>query len=491
MKFFKNQELILLVLLLTTTFLMWFFITRTQFEGEGFVYFTPELATLKFFPTLAYDFFARVIFQILPNLFGGKVYLYMWFQLAWMILTDIAFYLMVRIVTKNRFIALLATFFFSLSYVGKYDMYSIGGYQYFVQRAVILLPQLVSFIFLSLYLSRGTYFLSCYFLSLLMYTLSIVMGFFGSWFLPFFVFYPFFYFVFNLKIVKKHFWRIIWTPIPFLVINLLIIGNNNAIPEQSIQSFIVNNLVHIAEGISQQIAALTPGLGEILKRYHQGTLQFEAILSLTIILYVVAFAVIYKVNTNLRALAAASLVSLAAILLFNIYLNEANVLRTFGSSRYFYFPFAMVALFWSLFFYSVAAKGRFYFVLLLIFCSIWLFYNFYRINENRKADAWIQKANKDTISYVQKLSVMLKDGSVVQLPANIGGYGERFITRFYEKPGTKFSMEINEPLSLEKLAEQNVDVEKVYILHFDPKTQTVVDQTESIRKQILELKKKL
>lgn len=484
MNLVKKQEIILLALVLTISFTVWRFIIGTQFQGEGFYYFTKDVT--GFANTLAPDFFARAVFHILPRLFGGHVFLYMWFQLIWILFTEIVFYLTVRVVTKNKYIAILATLFFSLSFVSKYDMFATGGYQYFVQRGVILLPQLLSFLFFSLYLSRGTYFLSHYYLSLLLYIFSIIMGFFGTWFLPVFLGFPLFYLIFNWQTLKKHARRIIWTPIPFLLSNLLIIKQSSFVPGESIQSFVYNNIQHVITGILQQLAVVTPGLVDALKYFNKNT--FEWILILTAVLYCLAFTTVYILNRNLRALIVTTILSLAAMLVFNMYLNEANVLHTFGSSRYFYYPFTMVAVFWSIFFYSVASKGRLFYRIMLILCPVWVLYNIYQISQARQYDEPIQTANRETIDYVTRME--FGEGSFVQLPASIGGWGHEFVSRFYSKQKTKFYMEISDPIDLNKLVEQNVDANKVYVLHYAAISQSVVDQTESVRKQILELKMK-
>lgn len=485
-KFHRNEIIPVLILLLLSA-IIWRHIPSLQFQAEGFIYFTPSISAFYTSLPLPFDLFAKIVFNILPPLFNGQVFLYMWFLFIWMILTDAAFYLMVRVVTGSTFVAILAAFIFILNYAGKYDMFSIGGYQYFVQRGAILLPQLFSFLSLSLYFYRG-FIPKYYFLSLLIYNFSIIMGFFGTWLLPPFLLFPFFYLLFNLKKAKKFFWKIIWTPFPFLISNLLIIRQSGFIPEDSIFSFVLNNFLYTLKGILQQLAVVTPPLGELLKLFRKDSVQFEAILGLTIVLYCIAFIVIYKMDKILRVLAATALVSLIVILLLNVYLNASNVLNTFGSSRYFYFPFTMVALFWGLFFYSLASKGRSYFVLLLIFCFLWLIYNVYRINENLKVDAWIHKANRETIDYVSRVSVKFNENSFVYLPANLGGWGQEFISRFYGKAGVKFSMEIIEPLDLEKLVEQNFDPLNVYVLHYDPKKQGVFDITNESRERMRRLK---
>lgn len=484
---FQRSEIILVLILLILSITVWRHIPSLQIQGEGFIYFTPSISAFYTNLPLPFDLFAKVVFNILPLFFNGQVFLYMWFLFIWMILTDMAFYLMVRIITRKAFIAILATFIFILNYAGKYDMFSIGGYQYFVQRGAILLPQLFSFLFLSLYFHRG-FKRIYYYLSLLLYDFSIILGFFGTWFLPPFLLFPFFYLIFNFKTLKKFFWKIIWTPLPFLISNLLIIRHSGFIPEDSIFSYVFNNFLYVVKGILQQLAVVTPPFSELLKRFHKESLQFEAILGLTFVLYCIAFMVIYKISKNLRVLAATALVSLIVIFLFNVYLNAANVLNTFGSSRYFYFPFTMVAIFWGLFFYSLASKRRSGLNFLLIFCFIWLLYNVYRIDENLKVDAWIHRANKETIDYVARISGKFKENSFVYLPANLGGWGQEFVSRFYGRAGTKFSMEVLEPLDLENLIEQKFDPVNVYVLHYDPVKQEVFDITEESREKMRKLK---
>lgn len=487
-KLLRNEALLLLLILVSSVFI-WRYIPLSQFQGEGFIYFTTSVLSFPKNFFVPFDLFARATFFTLPNLFDGEVFFYMMFQFAWVILTDVAFWVVVRFVTKSKYIALLAILFFSLSYVAKYDMFSIGGYQYFVQRGAILLPELVSFLFLSLYLNKPRL-IGRYFLSLSLYLFSIFMGFFGTWFLPIFLYYPVLYLIFNWQKVKKITRRIVWTPLPFLIGNLLIIKQSGFIPSEPIQSFVINNPLHVAEGVLQQLAVITPGLSELLK-YNQGSsFYFETVLIFTALIYFIVTLILCKNNKDLRTLTLSVVFSLATIFLFNLYLNEANVLHTFGSSRYFYFPFTLVALFWAMFFYLIALKKTHYVVVTLVLCFVWIVYNIDRIDKNLKADAPIQQANRETIEYAKNISVSEEEGLIVELPANIGGWGHEFISRFYGNSRVKFYMEKSDPLDLVETANKGIDANKVYVLHYDTKIQRVVDQSGLAREEILSIQKR-
>lgn len=496
MKIIKSSEFLTVLILLSLSIFTWRHIPALPFQGEGFYYFKKLSSNFSIQFPLPQDAFALVIFNFIAPIFKEQVNLYMYLLFIVMLVIDIAMYIFIRVITGNRLAAFSTAFLFSISYVGNYDMYSIGGYQYFVQRAVVLLPQLIALTFLILYFLRN-FQIKYYVISLALFLLAIAMGFFGTWFLPPFIFYPCFYLLFNLKKIKQIWFKAIWVPFPFLIGNILLIKHGlSPYTEESFLSFVFHNS-KVVPGLIQQLVviSLPPGTYDLSIKFLHLTekTQVTPILGiLTLILYISASIFIWKFKPSWRILVATSIASIVLMLLFNLYLNSANVLFTLGSSRYFYFPFVFVAVFWGLFLtaFSFSLKEKRNYVL-LIFCVVWLVVNNRAIQKNLKADEWMNTANKDTIDYLRLWSEDLKrDPSYVYLPANLGSYGAGFAFRYFSHPDGKFRLQGFEDLDLPALAREKVDPEKLYVLYRDQAQEIVIDKTEESRALLRQLEKK-
>lgn len=487
MKNFKKSDVFLLGVILFVTFSFWRHIPSLQFVGEGFQYFAYEASNIYIRLPLHHDLLAKTLFNVLPHIFNDSVHLYMWFLFIVMLLIDAIFYIGIRTITKSKLVGALSTIFLSLSYVANYDMYSAGGYQYFVQRGILLLFLLPAFCFFVLYFN-GKFLLKYYVLSFTLFVTGIILGFFGTWFLPLFIFYPILYFLFNFRIRKKIFAKTIWTPFPFLVGNILIIKQSGFIPsDESILDFIVNKFLYAISGILQQLAFVTFPISEIIRRLDHVSSHFQGVLALTFIWYVSAFFIILRIDRKLAPLAATALVSSLTMFLFNIYLNAANVLNSFWSSRYFYFPFTMLALFWGIFFSSLfVRKGRA--VFLPIVLVVWIAYNAYILNSAMEKDEFIQRANRETLRFLKaNEKSLINNPSFVYLPMNLGAYGVTFSNRFYNHPDGRFVLQGFQELELEKLADEKFDPQNLYVLKYDTRAQKVIDKTEESRQILRQL----
>lgn len=473
-----------MLILILLSLLIWRHIPNLMFVGEGYTYFEPTVTKIIFSSSIPHDFLAKILFNILPSIFQEKVGLYMWFLFLIMIAINIIFYLIIKSVTKSKLTGFLSGLLLTASYTANFDMYSSGGYQYFVQRGILLVFLLPAFYFLVLYFT-SKFLIKYYLFSLLFYILGLFSGFFSTWFLPVFIFYPLFYLVLNFKSVKNFPIKIIWTPLPFIISNFLIIRQSSFIPsEESLLGFIFNNFTSSIIGILQQLTIMTFPLGELLKTIDKNSPQFLAILGLVAMLYLSILIISLKIKNNNKVLQLTAAFSLILMLLFNIYLNSANVLVSFGSSRYFYYPFVMLAIFWGIFFSAIFAGKK---LMLGLFCLVWIVINMMAIKENLAGDEFLHRANRQTLEFLDNHASNLRQyPSVIHLPG-IGPYGAAFVSRYYNHPDGKLILQGLENLDLEKLAEDKVNPDRLFVLYFDSVSQLVVDKTEESRKILKDL----
>lgn len=464
----KFRELLQVVLLLIVAFLVWQHLLSQQFIGEGFQYF--EQGATRFRPLiLPHDTFAKLFFSIIPTFFGDRVYFYMLFLLIIMLSTDVVFYILVKIITNSTLAAILSTIIFSTNFVGNYDIYSTGGYQYFVQRAILLLPQIIAFIFFVLYLNHN-FPIKFYLFSLIFYLINITLGFFASFFLPIFVFYPFAYFL-----LKKNL-KYLVLPIPFIIGNWFLVRQSGyANSGGSFLDFLSHNFYQITSGIMHQFLLISLPPGFFINSFP------NFLIILVPLIYLAGVVLIIRKEPKWSIIAISALLSFISMLFLNIYINANASMNTFGSSRYFYYPYSMFALFWGIVLATLFTKAKFY-LLLPFFIIFWVFNNFIVIINNLEHDKPFQQANYLTINLLrQKADSLRKDSFIFQLPSTFGPYGSTFANRFYGNPNGKFTLQGFEDIDLKKISNENFDPEGLYVLVYDSSKQKVIDKTESFR----------
>ncbi len=506
---FNNFPLVLILLLLNIW--TWKHIPSLQFQGEGAFYFLEFKCDLgPFFPVPAVESerLARIIFHFLPQWFGDRMFLYMSFLFAVMLLMDLIIYLLTQVISKSKLVAFLTTLFCSLNYMGSFNMFSQGGYQWFVQRAILLPFVLLAFSLLVLHFRRG--FWSYYIFSLLLYLFTIRMGFYGTMFLPLFIFYPLFYVISHIR-ERRRFLKTFWTFLPFLVGNLFIIRNDpNActgpacVGNNFLTAFFafVSKIPDTLSGMTQQLSVMTlplyweKGLWKFLdiELGWQLSKNAQILLAQIIVtlLYFAAFLVIRKLRPDWKVLAWTSLLALVSMLIFNDYITWIPS-RSFESLRFFYFPSTMLSLFWGLFFAAILFQRK---LLLKIVCLIllllWTGYNINTIQRAVKEDAWRHKANKEILETIKQKSPILKEKPyLLFFPGSLntfGGYGLHFAQRFYGHPDSRF--DFHAP-NLAKLAKEGVSPETIYVFRFDHQTRTIIDETESSRLLLKQLELEL
>ncbi len=456
----SKLELLLPIIILIISWFTWKHIPTLQFIGEGYQYFGVWNWQIIGLRSLPHDLFARLASIVLVPIFRQNTYLYMSFVLLVMLLADLLFYLFVRAATNNKNIALLAAFLYSISFVGKYDMFSNGGYQYFLQRGALMPILLTSLIFLDQYIKKER--IIFYLVSISIYISAIFLGFFSSWFLPIMFFYPLSY----LKSIKK-----LWIPVSYVVINFLIVGSSGFVPETSLLKFILNDPNFIPGVLSQLVSV---------------TAVFKSSAS-TLLIYAIALILIRR-EKRFFGLMLAFLFALMGMLTINMYLNASAVKGIINSSRYFYYPYVCVAGFWGIFLGHLFYSKRLLTKLLVIGFVIFIFItNYQALQKAIQTHSWNHEANRSALAIIASWSKELKKTpSYVYVPTSLGPYGATFAYNFYSHPEGEFFEERIHPLDIEELTKKGVAPQRLYVLHFDPQKQIVVDKTKESRALLIE-----
>lgn len=467
-----KAEYIYLVTIFTASILTWKHILTLQFVGEGFQYFAPWTYDLTIMKGMPHDLFARIAATVLVPLFRDQTFLYMSFVLFTMVVADLLFYLLMRVATGNRVISFISALLYSVSFAGKYDMFSNGGYQYFLQRAVLMPILIISLIFLHLYLERDKIYF--YFLSLLLNLFAVTLGFFAVWFLPVFVFYPF------VKIEKLRIRATIsklMISLSFIAVNYLMVSGDGIVEGKSMIEVFTDPKIY--SGVLGQISAMSWTLTKI-----NNHLVIAGI-------YTGALTYAFLTNKFYFRVMLAALLSLVGMLAFNVFLNNAAIFSYPYSSRYYYYPYFAVAVFWGVFLGALFThKNRLFKTAVILIIIFSLFNNNYILQKTLASHSWNQVANKKALDYLKSISPGLKKiPSYVYLPTSLGPYGVHFAYSFYSHPEGQFFEERIHPLNYEELIENKVEPHNLYVLHLDPVRMVVVDKTDESRIKLTEFRK--
>ncbi|KKQ10593.1 MAG: hypothetical protein US28_C0011G0018 [Candidatus Daviesbacteria bacterium GW2011_GWA1_36_8] len=480
----SKNEIKLIFVIVLLFFLFWEYIVDLQFIGEGFQYFQVVngfSSSLKF----SHDIFARIIFIPLQFFFHEKVQLYMLFMLLFMLSINIVLYFCVRFITKNTLTAFFTTLFFSLSHIANYDMFSSGGYQYFVQRATPFLPLIVSFALLVKYFYSGCKF-KYFVLSLSSYILAVLMGFFAIWMLPLFVIYPIIYVTYKFKRNGFAILKYIIISFSYLLSSLFIISSSPfSKQEMSPIQMLIKKPTFILENIAQQFSVLVLPVGsyKVLRKFFDDSLTFQInpvieIGMILIFLYLIFIGVLFLKLPKLRVLILTLFVSLFGILAINTYLNASTVMVSFESSRYFYYPYFPISFIWGITFAYLYKKNTRLKLVVILLVLVYMLNNYYWTYQNKVKDEYLHNANKDILNFFDRNKDFIKNNpTYIYLPSTLGPYGVEFVNKFYGSREHKFVLENFEELDYQKIYEQGLKPENLYVFHYDQKKQKVYDLT--------------
>lgn len=473
-------------------------------QGEGFLYFSEDAYSFNTENPFALDNYwpprvdlsATIINHILSRTFFDYMFAYFVVLFIVMLVVILTMYILVRVMTGSKLAAFCAAVIFGLSYAANANMLASGGYQYFSQRVVLVAPLFIAFLLLYKYLHSR--FLGYYILSLILYLLILIFGSYATDFLPAIILYPLVFVIFNIKTDWSFFIQTIWIPLPFMIGNYFIVRNAGTLihntPAQT--HFLINffqKILDFSDTIPkflQQMAVLTlPFLLD--SRLFQLNIGQQLILAeiLSVIIYAAAFIFLWKTKPSWRIITIFFLGGFIAILYLNLFLNPEQSLNTLESSRYFYYPFLMGAMFWGLFFASTFLYKRG--ILRVVFISIlflWLSYNIFSIERVFKEEGWRNTANKDMLAKIKEWSPVLKERPYfIYFPGSfntLGPGGLWFARTFYAHPKTQ--LDFNEP-DLPTLAKQNILSEDIFVFRFDHQTHKVSDETEKWRTKLEKL----
>ena len=315
------------------------------------------------FPLASFMLSEMILDSILPKIFGVHLSLYYWFVVFTIIAIGIMFYLTMKIITKNRLVAFSAAIIFSVSYFGVYDMVSTHCYCLFANRVYPVLFLIPSFLFLHLFLERnkGKYFI----VSTLLYFLAVGLGHFVLLIFPAFFLYPLFWKLFNEKIIRKKIEGFIYGLFYVLLTGFFygIQQINESVLSPHKWTFMQFLLHPEKYSYLKKIALQYVYWSQYPLFFHELPINpmyyivdfrvAPSYIPFTILIYVIAALVVYKLLPKQRPMLFTLVFSISIIFYFNAYIGQYDMLNFSGASRYLYLPSILLSIFWAYFLWAV------------------------------------------------------------------------------------------------------------------------------------------
>lgn len=445
-----KKDIFSIVLLVSLSFYSWRFFTEWIIQFQGFMYMIPH--TINTYLGLSFGLFTTaqaagvILSAILVKLVGVNMPVYMWIQLVGMLLLGVLFYFVVKTITKHRFVAFCASLIYTVSYFGSYQMYTIDYTAHFLERASVnMVFLLLSFLFLHLFLEKERK--KYYAISVIFYFLGVLFSHFSIIFTAPYLFYPFFWYLFNRKSIVRGFAAgLVYVAISGFFLYLSSVGSEPILRGRTgdFFQFLLNfQKNRYPEGMLMQLvywSQYPSVIKAILSDWNPMSLfNYETATHLKLFIisvYSVAIFIIYKGLANKRALLLTTIFGTASIFLLNIYLTRYDPFYSGGTDRYFYLPTYLLAIFWSLFLWVLLKNKNFGFkIIAMVILAGYYLINTYLIYFNFLHDDSNIRAQKAIFKHIVNTRSKQKPNTLVigPYPELAGQYEAPFFTHYLGK----------------------------------------------------------
>lgn len=496
-----------LAVIVFLVFLAWYKILFQTPKGEGFLFFNPAYLSISF---ISFDSGARLFFNFFTFLFKDNLQILQICILFFIILLALFFYWFSYETMRNKTIAFISSLFFSVNYVGTYEMQGAGNPTRFTNRAFWFLLLFPSFIFFLKYIKqkKEKYFI----FSLLLYTLSVYLAQFSIFFLPMFLT----YFMASLFEKKASFKKISTVGLHillYIIVTVIILILDHyydkisfikyGLENQNFFSFLVQHANMIFNQFLHQLSILIFPKQIVLFVCSKGGYVLKDVLSvfriLSILIYLGLAAFLLKKEKKFKTIIVMLLLFIPIILVLNTYVRGdvvgASDLGNWGS-RYLYVPMIGMSILWALLINSLISSRKIIERDIgLILIVLFLYTQVTTLWKQMDDDYYTYKEIKTSLAYLKSLSPKISNDSVVIVPSMLGYHGAVFAKVYYHKNQGFFmpfqsswhkKMKIPfDPGNLYVLQYDPVkrpfDPKKDYILEYDREKEKVVDLTIKYR----------
>lgn len=479
-------DLFLIGLLLVLAYIPWKQLLELVIRGDGFVYMISSSINTFFSRDYFYTGFelsAAALGWLLPKLYKTNISYYFYTSIFAMMFINTLFYILLRVITKHKFISFLGALLFAVNYFGNFDMYSQHCYCFFIERIIPVNFMIPAFIFLHLFLEKQK--TKYYLISLLLYFIGIGIGHFSVLFTAPYLFYPFFWHKFKNKKMSLKI-KGFWTGGPYLLLSgffVLIQRIHEAGFEKKIgllEFLLSPHITQYPEKIVRQLVYWSQ-YEPIVRHFDQSSLQgiFDiknAVSSTSYIvgLYILIAFIIYKNLPRLRALLFTTIFATASIFYLNSWFGQYDVLFQSGTNRYLYYPTILLVVFWTLFLSTLwQHKYRYLKIVAILVVIAYYLLNWKMISDNFRSILSWDRSTKVTYQHMTAMRDRLSKGTLVVAPyPEVGVYESTFFTEQLGK-GVIFLGEENPYKDWKKIASSS---STVIMLNYDNKCDCIKEQ---------------
>lgn len=345
-----------------------------------------------------------------------------WHKILTQSLMGEGYYYFVFHLVKRNDISLLAVILFGTNTTGL-EMYAYGNYQWFVQRALALIPLFASAIFFVRFLRQKDRQTQSYVIALFFYWLSFVLFHFSLFVFPLFVMLLVIYgFPKGMSWTKLLMRTVQFLPFLFIPILLLPRGYHTSYMGDNYVTYLwtftrdrgwelVNALVHqfVILSVSQNVIDVLAGFWNISHRQVSSFLRLP-----TVVAYGFGFFFLYRQkNVEFVKLAIGSIGFIVAVLFLNLVIRWEMSWNVSSGSRYIYIPGIGFSIFLSLVLATVLSKHTnssklIIFLIVVEWCflqirSIWI-----TISRNQSE----HDAAKLSLTFIKRISQHFSEDSI-------------------------------------------------------------------------------
>ena len=445
----KRSILPILALTLGIVF-TWYKILFQVPLGEGYYYFDPGQNFFGNVHLYNYDNLPRLIFDILPPLFGDNLVLYQGFQLLSLILLSITIYFVVNYFFKNKWLSFMTTFLFSISYVGLFEMIATGNYQRFIQRIPNFIFLFIAFYYLAKYFKTKN--IRHYFTSIVIFGLTVFMAHYSTFLLPLFLIFP---------IITKPSLKSLLISASYFLVNYFFIKNDFYNPGLSASSIIPTDKNFI-DLILLQLSSITypPTFLSAIAQITQPYTKTIKLLSIPIIIiYVIGIYLIKKREPKYLVFYLTSLLTLFSILFLNFHIGKINLLSFARGDRYYFISIEMLSklgvgfvggnryyvlplifnsiIFSSIFWVILKSKRKLFYLLSALLLAFYLIYNTKLIWKEIDQIQPVSNRMRVYLNDAKLISPELRTAREIVTPREFI-WSAQFVRFFYGNPDLKF-----------------------------------------------------
>lgn len=435
------SDIILVSLLIVLFSYAWRYLLNEVIRGGGYVYLTDYFQGWWWSRQLTFTGFqtaAIISSGISMKLFGVNMFFYFLTEFFVLLLIAVLFYILIRLVTKNALVAFTASLIFSVNYFGNYDMI-MACYCYLGERVIVVPFLLASLIFLHFFLERSKK--KHFIVSVFFYILGVGLGHFSVLFTAPFLFYPFFWYLFNrLKLtdlIKGSIIGLSYLGLSGFFILIQQINESGFNKEVSLIQYLLNpQTYHYFEYMLRQLVywsqypILISAFLEGGKEIHNTVSVLNAIqiTPYIVIIYLLASIFICKKLPKYRAMLFTVIFSTSAIFFLNPWFGQYVVATQVGANRYLYFPSFLLSIFWSLFFWAAFFKKKSWKLVIGVFLlAFYCFINIILLRDAFNERQWTNRPTKAiTNHFVNMRKNLTKNtlvvGSYPAITANEAGF---------------------------------------------------------------------